>query len=169
MKAFLVYILSSQKTLKKFWIERLMWHLCFLTQGRTTCLETPHKILARSKGRIKNYDCCHEIGQLCNWRQNPNLIVFLLPGSYHEGYHPLSLQRLMWHLCFLTQGRTTCQEIPHKILARSKGRIENYDCCRETGQLCIWRQNPNLIIFLLPGSYHEGYHPFSLQTKLGSL
>jgi len=123
MKAFLVYILSSQKTLKKLWTERLMWHLCFLTQGRTTCQETPHKSLARSKGRIKNYDCCHEIGQLCNWRHNPNLIVFLLPRSYHEGYHPFSLQRLMWHLCFLTQGRTTCQETPHKILARSKGRI----------------------------------------------
>jgi hypothetical protein len=49
---------------------------------------------------------------------------------------------------------TTCQETPHKVSARSNGRIENYDCCRKTGQLCILRQNPNLIVFLLPGSYH---------------
>jgi hypothetical protein len=31
----------------------------------------------------------------------------------------------------------------------------NYDCCRETGQLRILCQNPNLIVFSLWGSYHS--------------
>jgi hypothetical protein len=39
--------------------------------------------------------------------------------------------------------------------ARSNSWIENYDCYRETGQLRILRQNPNLIVFLLPESYHS--------------
>ena len=54
----------------------------------------------------------------------------------------------------VTQGRTKCQEAAHRISARSSGRIENYDCCYKTGQLRILRQNPNLIVFLLPGLYH---------------
>jgi hypothetical protein len=39
--------------------------------------------------------------------------------------------------------------------ARFNGWIENYDYYRETGQLRISRQNLNLIVFLLPGSYHS--------------
>ena len=39
--------------------------------------------------------------------------------------------------------------------ARSNGQIENYECCCKTGQLRILRQNSNLIVFLLPGSYHK--------------
>jgi hypothetical protein len=31
----------------------------------------------------------------------------------------------------LNQGRTTCQETPRKISARSKHQIKNYDCCRK--------------------------------------
>ena len=52
----------------------------------------------------------------------------------------------------LNQGRTTCQETPSKISARSNGQIENYDCCRKTGLLHILRQNLNLTF---PGSYQE--------------
>jgi hypothetical protein len=46
-------------------------------------------------------------------------------------------------------------ETPRKISARSNDRIGNYDCCRETGQLCILSQNPNLNVFSLPGLYHS--------------
>jgi hypothetical protein len=55
--------------------------------------------------------------------------------------------------------------------ARSNGWIENYDCYRETGQLRILRQNPNLIVFLLPGSYHslslEENHPRIIKRDNG--
>jgi len=48
-------------------------------------------------------------------------------------------------------------ESPYKLLARSNGRIENYNCCRKHGLLCFLRQNPNLTLL---GSYHkaEPYH-----------
>ena len=43
------------------------------------------------------------------------------------------------------------------MLARSNGRIENYDNCRKPGLLCFLRQNPNLTLL---GSYHKAelYH-----------
>jgi hypothetical protein len=31
-----------------------------LNPSRTTCLESPHKNLAQSNGRIENYDCCRK-------------------------------------------------------------------------------------------------------------
>ena len=52
---------------------------------------------------------------------------------------------------FLTQGRKTCLGSPHKILPRSNGRIENYDCCREPELLRFLCQNPNLTSL---GAYH---------------
>jgi len=64
----------------------------------------------------------------------------------------------------LTQGRTTCKDTPRKISIWSKGWIENYDCCRKTGQLRTLRQNPNLIVFSLP----ESYHSLSLQDDSSS-
>jgi len=60
--------------------------------------------------------------------------------------------------CFeiLTQGRQTYQETSHNILARSNYWIENYHYWCEIGQLRILRQNPNLIVFLVPGLYQCG-------------
>jgi hypothetical protein len=62
----------------------------------------------------------------------------------------------------LTRSRTTCLEIPHKILARSIGRIEKYNYCRKPGLLRFLRQNLNLTLL---GSYHkaEPYHSLPLQ------
>jgi len=57
-----------------------------LIHSRKTSLESPHKILARSNGRIKNYNCCRKPGLLRFLRQNPNLTLL---GSYYkaEPYH----------------------------------------------------------------------------------
>jgi hypothetical protein len=57
-----------------------------LTHSRTTCLERPHTILARSNGWIENYNYCYKPGLLRFLLQNPNLTLF---GSYHkaEPYH----------------------------------------------------------------------------------
>ena len=52
-----------------------------LTQGRKTCLESPHKILPGSNGRIENYDCFREPGLLRFLCQNPNLTLL---GLYHK-------------------------------------------------------------------------------------
>jgi hypothetical protein len=49
-------------------------------------------------------------------------------------------------------------EIPRNISAPSNSWIENYNNYRETGQLHILRQNPNLIVFSLHGSYHMFGH-----------
>jgi hypothetical protein len=56
----------------------------------------------------------------------------------------------------LTHSRT-CLESPHKILARSNGRIDNYNYCRKPGLLRFLHQNPNLTLL---GLYHkaEPYH-----------
>ena len=65
----------------------------------------------------------------------------------------------------LTHSRTTCLKSPHKSLARSNGRIENYNCCRKPGLLRFLRQNPNLTLL---GLYHkvEPYHSRPLQEDL---
>jgi len=57
----------------------------------------------------------------------------------------------------LNHSRKPCLESPHKSLAWSNGRIENYDCCRKHGLLRFLRQNPNLTLL---GLYHkaEPYH-----------
>jgi len=57
----------------------------------------------------------------------------------------------------LIQGRKTCQETPRTISARSNCQIENYNYFCKTGQLHILRQNPNLIVFSLLGSYKKDY------------
>jgi hypothetical protein len=64
----------------------------------------------------------------------------------------------------LTRSRKTCLESPYKIVARSNGRIENYNCFRKPGLLCFLRQNPNLTLL---GSYHkvEPYHSGSLELS----
>ena len=66
----------------------------------------------------------------------------------------------------LTQGIKTCVESPHKILPRSNGRIENYDCCREPGLLRFLCQNPNLTLL---GLYHKAelYHVLVMLNVLG--
>jgi hypothetical protein len=46
----------------------------------------------------------------------------------------------------------TCLESPYKILARSNGQIENYNCCCKPGLLRFLRQNPNLTLL---GSFHK--------------
>jgi len=38
------------------------------------------------------------------------------------------------------------------MLARSNGRIDNYNCSRKPGLRCFLRQNPNLTLL---GSYHK--------------
>jgi len=77
-------------------------------------METPCKIATRSNGRINNYNYYRETGQLCSLRQNPNLIVFLLPGLYHYKIHTTSVNQ--YYDAFLnfnwpeilTQGRKPC-------------------------------------------------------------
>ena len=73
-----------------------------------------------------------------------------------------------------TQSRKTCPESPHKILDRSNGRIDNYDCCHKPRLLRFLCQNPNLTLL---GSYHKAelyhfeyqcqscYYPSSLNAR----
>jgi hypothetical protein len=64
----------------------------------------------------------------------------------------------------LTHSRATCLESRHRRLARSNGRIENYDYYRKPGLLCFLRQNPNMTLI---GSYHKAelYYNLYLDTS----
>ena len=57
---------------------------------------------------------------------------------------------VLWCLpeLWLTQGRT-CLETLRKTSVWSNSWIKNYNYYHETGQLCIKRQNPNLIVFFI--------------------
>ena len=70
------------------------WHE-ILTHSRKICLESQHKSLARSNGRIENYNCCRKPGLLRFLRQNPNLTLL---GSYHKAkpYQELNGALTMW-------------------------------------------------------------------------
>ena len=75
---------------------------------------------------------------------------------------------------FRSNNHASCQNFGYmslnsswKITAPSTGRIENYDCCRETGQLCILRQNPNLIVFSLPGLYQVNWTSLTVGSRFG--
>jgi hypothetical protein len=63
----------------------------------------------------------------------------------------------------LTHSSTTCLESPYKILGRSNGWIENYNCCRKPGLLRFLRQNPNLTLL---GSYHKAA-PYQMISPSG--
>ena len=56
-------------------------HQSFGRVSSKTCMESPHKILARSNDQIKTYDCCRKPGLLRFLRQNLNLTLL---GSYHR-------------------------------------------------------------------------------------
>jgi len=71
-----------------------------VTHNRKTCVESPQKRLARSNGRIENYDSCHKPGLLCFLRQNPNLTLGritrlnrIFPSLFKKS-HPRILNRI---------------------------------------------------------------------------